>query len=883
MKETFLSRFTPSMMAPEALEALFVQREGLAQRIVDLVRDSALTSSKHHTLLVGPRGIGKTHLIALIYHRLQAMEDLRDHLLVAWLREEEWGVTSFMDLLLRIFRALLAEYDDPDLAKRVEALYELPLKAGEHTGGALLKEFVNNRTLLVLVENLDDLFEGLGDEGQKRLRAYLQDNPFCTLLATAQSLFNGIGLQTSPFYGFFRIHHLEELDFDGAARLLANIATYMSDNELASFIQTPTGRARIRAVHHLAGGNHRVYVIFSLFLTRKSLNELVEPFIRTLDDLTPYYQARMVWLSLQQRKIVEFLCDRQGAVTVKEIAQRCFMTHQTASSQLKDLKDKGYARSQSLGRESYYELREPLMRLCIAVKKNRGEPIRLLVDFLRLWYSRTELEHRLEMVQPDAGIERDYLLHALQAAQEEKGDPRVAACMKDYKTYINSGDFVHALEVADELLAILDDAWVWFLRGTALGGLGRYEEALTSLDKSIEFGGNDEWLWCARAMSLTSLGRYDEALVSCDKAIEFDAKVSVIWLTRAKALFNLERYEEALVSFEKVIEIDPKDISAWLGRGRILGHLGRYQDALVCFEKTIELDPNSPSGWTGKGMVLDNLRRQEEALASYEEASKLTVDGDPVVWGPRASLLGQLGRYEDALASAEKLIGHDSKNSLAWSTHGLALYSLGRYEEALASYNRAIELGGVRPVVFFSLSDALFALNRWDEAIVALDEALQRSSPTNVMVGTAISDFLLNLFKSTFDEATWKRRIEALIELCRKHQVLSALWLGVARSIYELKSPIVSDGMARLWLKIWREIAVDHTELQRPVRLLDAAVQYRETHDPRILLELPVEERTLLEPLLDTKEPAAHEPEDSYNVLKQQVKVRSRSRKKPRT
>jgi DNA-binding transcriptional ArsR family regulator len=454
MKATFLSRFTPSMMTPEALEALFIQREDLARRIVALIRDSALTLSKHHTLLIGPRGIGKTHLISLIYHRVQAMGDLRDRLLIAWLREEEWGVTSFLDLLLRIFRALQAEYGDVVPTERIEAFYDLPPKAAERAGVMLLKEVIGNRTLLVLVENLDDLFEGLGDEEQKRLRAYLQENPFCTILATAQSLFNGVSLQTSPFYGFFRIHHLEELTLEEATRLLTNIAHFEGDHELALLIQKPLGRARLRAIHHLAGGNHRVYVIFSQFLTRESLDELVDPFIRTLDDLTPYYQARMAWLSTQQRKIVEFLCDRRHAVSVKEIAQRCFITHQTASSQLKILLEMGYVRSTPVGRESYYELREPLMRLCVEVKKNRGGPIRLFVDFLRLWYSRSELQQQLESLQQDSDsvLKQEYLFSALRGTKEEAKDPHLTARLKAFNACIEIGDFTRALAISFALL-----------------------------------------------------------------------------------------------------------------------------------------------------------------------------------------------------------------------------------------------------------------------------------------------------------------------------------------------------------------------------------------------------------------------------------------------
>jgi DNA-binding transcriptional ArsR family regulator len=421
MGSTFLSRFTPSVMAPEILEAIFVQREELATRLVGLIEHSALTDSKQHTLLIGPRGIGKTHLVSVVYHRVRQLDCFKkDRLLVAWLREEEWGVMSFLDLLLRILRALVAEYKSQDLEAKMEALYQLSQDIAERQAADLLKEYVGERTLLMIIENLDDLFQGLEDEGQKRLRSYIQENPFTTILATSQSLFNGISLQSSPFYGFFRINHLEELSLDEATQLLSKIAELEGDSDLASLIRTSLGRVRIRALQKLAGGNHRVYIIFSQFLTRESLNELIEALMRTLDELTPYYHERIRWLSPQQRKIVELLSDRGNALSVKEIASRCFMSHQTASAQLKSLREWGYVRTNPVGRESYYELREPLMRLCVEVKKHSDEPIRLVVELLRSWYSSEELQKRLstlptELTGPRS--EREHILAALNQYQ----------------------------------------------------------------------------------------------------------------------------------------------------------------------------------------------------------------------------------------------------------------------------------------------------------------------------------------------------------------------------------------------------------------------------------------------------------------------------------
>ena len=66
---------------------------------------------------------------------------------------------------------------------------------------------------------------------------------------------------------------------EDAVQLLENIARHKADVPLADYLETPAGRARVRAVNHLAGGNPRLYVIFSDFLTRDALDALVDPFL----------------------------------------------------------------------------------------------------------------------------------------------------------------------------------------------------------------------------------------------------------------------------------------------------------------------------------------------------------------------------------------------------------------------------------------------------------------------------------------------------------------------------------------------------------------------------------------------------------------------------
>ncbi|MEG4628298.1 tetratricopeptide repeat protein [Microcoleus sp. AR_TQ3_B6] len=1051
MKNTFISRFTPSLMSPETLEAILVQRHALAERLVELIRVSALTDNKHFQLLIGPRGIGKTHLVSLVYHRVAKMEDLRDKLLIAWLQEEEWGIASFLDLLRGIFRALAKEYEPEykaQLHDDVEKLYDLSPEQAEFKAAELLRDFVGKRVLLLIVENLEDVFSGLGDFGQKQLMAYIKNYSFLTILATSQSLFDGVKLSNNPFYGFFDLHELDEFKLDDAVALLNHIAKLEGNNDLASFIQSPTGRDRIKVVRYLSGGSPRVYIVFSAFLmTPESLDKLVEPFMEMLDSLTPYYQDRMKYLSNQQRKIVDFLCDRGGAAPVKQIAKRCFIEQRTVSSQLKDLRDKGYVKTEEIGRESWYELREPLMRFCLEVKKQRNQPIRLIVDFIRVWYTRQELQQRLGLrmadvdlaekechfmyrqglkpIPPDAVMEREYYTRALEAIERNEEDPRLKAYFDEFENCIEQKDYVSALAYAEKLVTsrgeakdwllngfclislerddealeclgkaiaidsnyddarvwhIVGDvyyerkryeealefydralkldsndrgAWakrgyllnnlkhyeealiscdmlmgldanfqlVWVLRGIVLKNLERYEEALESFDRAIELGENDPWTWTTRGDILKNLERYEEALESFDRAIELDDNDPWHWTARGDILKNLERYEEALESFDRAIELGENDPWAWARRGDILKNLERYEEALESFDRAIKLGENDPWAWVQRGDVLDNLQRYEEALESCDLAIELDANyqwawakrGDVLdnlqryeealesfdraialddnyqwawtnrgnvltylkrynealesvdraieldanyqgAWAKRGDVLDNLKRYEEALVSYDRAIELDSNYEWAWFSRGWTLDNLGRYEEALISCDKAIELGQEGAPVFFNRAIAILGLNRWDEGIADLDDAFQRLEPGYEAYAEDADLIIRNLFINTHDLARSQTRITSLIAVYEKYKSLSILGQGIVRNIPALMSEMVSDKAARTWLELWQKLTSNYKQFQIPMRLLNAAVRYKETKgDRRVLLELAIEERNLLEPLVSTK------------------------------
>ena len=398
------------------------------------------------------------------------------------------------------------------------------------------------------------------------------------------------------FYGFFEIHHLNRFSFEEALEMLQKIAELKGDVELANLLRTPIGRARVRAIDHLAAGSPRIYVILSEFLRAESIDELVDPVLKMIENLTPYYQSRMQLITPQQRALVEYLCEREAAVTVGEIARGVLLTPQTASSQLRKLRDSGYVRWHREGRKSYYELQEPLMRIALSAKKQRGKPFRLFVEFLRCWFTESELSVRAQPGGASAApLDSQYAQAALELLRTTGVDPRLEASARDYRRLTENQDYTRALAAAEEVVE---------LRGAPSD-------------------------WMAKGKTEIEIGQFEEALASYEKAVELDAEDGVAWRDRGDALWNLGRHEEALASYEKAVELDAEDGLAWRDRGFALWNLGRHEEALASYEKAVELDAEDGLAWRNRGLALGNLGRHEEALASLREGSGAGRGGRP--------------------------------------------------------------------------------------------------------------------------------------------------------------------------------------------------------------------------------------------------------------
>lgn len=411
-----VAAFNPGNISPENLEKLLVGREmeaeKLSKRIIDSARDRTGCSQQ---LVIAPRGLGKTHLLNIVFSRLNKSAEIKNSLVIAFFREEE-HVHSYLDFLRRVLEAVNKGSIDKNLSEALAEIYRSPYEKTESQTELVLANYIGDRMLLVILENIGDIFEGLGTSGQQKLRAFIQQTNKISILASAQRLFEPLEARNFPFYGFFDRNYLDALKEGETLRLLINISELTNDLELAQFLQTPRGQARASAIHQLTNGNPRLVTLLSQFLTKERLDELTGAFHDFIEtSLTPYFQEQMNRLSPLQRRIVEILCDKGDGkpLAVKEIAVRSLTSPQSISAQLRKMGELGVLNAQKRGRETLYEMKEPLWRVSIEVKNSTDGVFPFIVSVIKEFKTPNELFVELLNFSSSIGIAKKYYSSAL--------------------------------------------------------------------------------------------------------------------------------------------------------------------------------------------------------------------------------------------------------------------------------------------------------------------------------------------------------------------------------------------------------------------------------------------------------------------------------------
>jgi hypothetical protein len=356
--------FTPAAVDPADLDAHTVGRAALLSRLTDRITDAARDGSRPHTLLVGPTGSGKTHTLHVVIHRALSHRATAKSVLPLLLPEDSLAIGSYGDLLVELIRPY--HPDARELRNDVIGLERIILDKAD------------GRMVLAAIENLDRVFEAIGEAGQGSLRAWVETSTAVTLFATAPALFPGVASRTHPWYGSFIIETLPELTVAESAEILVRAARRRGDDALAAYLQTPEGVERLTAIQSVAGSSPRLWHMVVEFVDVPALRALEPVLQNLLDRLAPSYQQRLWQLPVGEQRLVVEIARGDGPRTVSDLAAAVGVSNQTASAALGRLAAAHWvvaAKSDSGDRRAtWYDLGEPLVRHVLRYREGGPGP-----------------------------------------------------------------------------------------------------------------------------------------------------------------------------------------------------------------------------------------------------------------------------------------------------------------------------------------------------------------------------------------------------------------------------------------------------------------------------------------------------------------------------
>ncbi len=528
-----IRKFNPGLLqSDKEIKEQFVVRSHELGLVLEELRGNITSPSCQHILVVGPRGRGKTMLLARIAAELRIHGDFAGSLLPVRFMEESQEIFSLTDFWLETMFQLANEIDgdDAELAKELgDTRASLSLRWREQITEAQARAAVLNaadrlKTRLVLIlENLQSLFRDAHDEFGWQLREVLQTESQIILLASATSRFRALDDVDEPFFEMFRIVGLEPLDTEECGRLWQVVSG------------RPATRREVRPLQILTGGNPRLLVMAAEFARHQSFRRLMSELVTVIDEHTEYFRGHLEILAKTERRVYVAIIDLWQPSSASEIAARARVDIRVASTMLGRLVERGAVIRQGRGRKRLYAAAEPLHSMYYKLRRERDKPavVENLIRFMVACYEvgdLWELSGPLSVEVAESEALRRSFARAL-ASRPPAGDGSVertrnaSALLNNGIAYMRRGDRAREIECYSELIERFDSldelrSHVAIalsykcmaqaesgLADEALSGCHRLERAIQSLSSDRKETGEEPWAtWLRwRALAARSL------------------------------------------------------------------------------------------------------------------------------------------------------------------------------------------------------------------------------------------------------------------------------------------------------------------------------------------------------------------------------------------
>ncbi|MBW2255583.1 MAG: hypothetical protein JRI25_13425 [Deltaproteobacteria bacterium] len=340
--------YSPWTEQSRALEERHVGREDVLELITIGIARLARGERPLPIYLFGPRGIGKSHLVALGVGRAPALLD---------------GTSVEVRT---VSEDIAAPRDADQLWEHMAPPHAMP----PWLSWSHAPPHEPSPPAVVFIEGFDRHLDALGSDGRKRLRALLSDHPQVWMVATGAQLTDIFVNKEEAFFGWFDVHALPALTESEAYTLV--------DRQAGEDARSHSRwLARREALVTLAGGNPRALIALADAVAAAPGEEVARRLLFVLDNFTPQYQLRMRILAANEQRLVSLLTSAPRELGPTDVARVLGGVPSTWSTAAHRLVSHGVLSVRQEGRNSWYRITEPLFRYWLEYRTSPPERTRV--------------------------------------------------------------------------------------------------------------------------------------------------------------------------------------------------------------------------------------------------------------------------------------------------------------------------------------------------------------------------------------------------------------------------------------------------------------------------------------------------------------------------
>ena len=381
-----IRKFNPGVFqSDQEVVDQFVVRHRPLETLLGVVNRNLASESCQHALIVAPRGMGKTMLLARLEAELRLDGSLASDLLPVRFMEESYEVADLTSFWLEVLFQLGRECSRQglDAGVELEAAHasfcarwrdthlRLDVLAAIERGLASI-----SRRMVLMVENLQALSETWPDDDEWGLRRVLQTEPMIMLIGTATTKFKSLEDADRAFFDLFRLVELGPMTTKECAALW-NMATR----------QNLTAR-EIRPFEILTGGSPRLLMLLAGVGHHFTLKQLLADMVGLIDEHTEYFRQCLESLPSGERRVFLALADLWEPALASAIANRARMDIRTTSVMLGRLTDRGAVSASATRRSRRYSVTERMFCFYYSLRRERNQPavVRRFIAFMVAFY-----------------------------------------------------------------------------------------------------------------------------------------------------------------------------------------------------------------------------------------------------------------------------------------------------------------------------------------------------------------------------------------------------------------------------------------------------------------------------------------------------------------